>query len=173
VRHRRATGPILALAVLLAACGGADDPAAPGIDPSPDDAAAEPPPAEDGDDPVTLDTPEGEVVLDLAVTPEQVAIDGAVDIELRNEGDTEVGVGREHHVERWDGDGWERLDWPEGYGWTDDLPLLAPGDALGLGTWPHEDGGFDAAGWYRATTSMPVPDGDPVDLHAPFEVTGR
>lgn len=160
----RSVVPLL-LAVLAAGCGGsaASQSGAPGD-------AGGPPAGAEGI--LRHETPQGGAAIQLVVAPREIGPGGTVTIRLRNRGDVQLLTGLMFNVERWDGERWVEVPWPENTGFPDIGIILPPGGSTRPQQWPT-DGIQVEAGWYRAVKSALYEDPDHVRPATELEARTR
>jgi hypothetical protein len=104
---------------------------------------------------VRRDTPKGEAAIELVVQPKTIGIGERVTIRLVNRGTVGLLTGLLFEVERWDGERWVRVPWPENTALRMVGIVLRPGGSTDPQYWPTE--GVEARpGCYRAVKSAGV-----------------
>jgi hypothetical protein len=148
---------LIVAAAGLAACGAR----APGID-----EGSPPPPADESEGLVEVDTDEGLAAAELTAQPDEVEPGEAVSVRVENRGELTVSFGRPIVVERWDGQDWTETDESREAAWTMELLLLDPGQPGVEQIWPFLDDHTPEPGWYRFTKRLhaETAEGDPAEL---------
>lgn len=146
---------VMGLAVLLVAgcqAEGEGPPPSPEAEQRPaTDADDEPAPSpEDEQQPQASEqTPDGQAALDLIVEPVEVDADEPVSFWLENSGEVELTHGIHVRVEKWDGNRWAELPWPEDYGVPDVEEPLPAGKGSVRQQWPVDGRPHASPGWHR------------------------
>ncbi|MFN2557504.1 MAG: immunoglobulin-like domain-containing protein [Nitriliruptorales bacterium] len=151
---------LLLLALFLAACGGSTGPI---VTPTP--FAAEPSepaePTEPDEEIVRQITPQGEAAVQLVVEPREIRLEETVTIRLVNRGRLPLRTGFMFNIERWDGERWVEVPWPENVDFPAAELFLPVGGSTEPQSWPY--GGVSAQpGLYRAIKSASYPDPDQI-----------
>ncbi len=154
---------LLLLAVFLTACAGsADRGAAP--PPLPAESTEPPEPAEPtepDEEIVRLRTRQGEAAVQVVVEPREIRLGETVTIRLVNRGELTLLTGLMFNVERWDGEGWVEVAWPQNVDFHAVGIFLPGGGSTDPQSWPAF-GVPVQPGLYRARKSASYEDPDTI-----------
>jgi hypothetical protein len=156
----------LLVAVLAAGCGGS----AGSGEGSPGQIGG--PPGEEDEGIARQDTPHGEAAIELVVEPRDIRMGEQVSIRLVSRGEVEVLTGLGFSVERWDGQRWVDVPWPEDLVFPAIGIVLPPGGSVDPQRWPTERVRVEP-GWYRAVKSATYEDPEHVRPDTKLEARTR